>query len=66
MLVAFGELDTFLIAGRVAIGSPALATAKEAVFQVTMAQLDPPLGGDALRSASRRIAGSARRRLLSP
>jgi NADH dehydrogenase len=66
MLVAFGDLDTFLIAGRAAIGSPALAAAKEAIYQVTMAQLDPPLGGDALRSAARRIAGSARRRLLSP
>lgn len=66
MLVAFGDLDTFLIAGRAAIASPALAAAKEAVFQVTMAQLDPPLGGDALRGATRRFVGTARRRLLSP
>jgi NADH dehydrogenase len=66
MLVAFGALDTFLIAGRSVIASPALAAAKEAVFQVTMAQLDPPLGGDALRGAARRFVGSARRRLLSP
>jgi len=66
MLVAFGELDTFLIAGRSVIAAPALAAAKEAVFQVTMAQLDPPLGGDALRGAARRFVGTARRRLLSP
>jgi NADH dehydrogenase len=66
MLVAFGALDTFLIAGRSVIASPALAAAKEAVFQVTMAQLDPPLGGDALRSAAQRFVGTARRRLLSP
>lgn len=66
MLVAFGELDTFLIAGRSVIASPALAAAKEAVFQVTMAQLDPPLGGDAFRGTARRLAGSARRRLFSP
>ena len=66
MLVAFGALDTFLIAGRSVIASPALAAAKEAVFQVTMAQLDPPLGGDALRGAARRFVGTARRRLLSP
>jgi NADH dehydrogenase len=66
MLVAFGELDTFLIAGRSVIASPALAAAKEAVFQVTMAQIDPPLGGDALRGAARRFVGTARRRLLSP
>jgi len=66
MLVAFGELDTFLIAGRSVIASPALAAAKEAIYQVTMAQLDPPLGGDALRGAARRFIGTARRRLLSP
>jgi NADH dehydrogenase FAD-containing subunit len=66
MLVAFGEIDTFLIAGRAVIASPALAAAKEAVFQVTMAQLDPPLAGDALRGAARRFVGTARRRLLSP
>ena len=66
MLVAFGALDTFLIAGRSVIASPALAAAKEAIFQVTMAQLDPPLGGDALRGATRRFVRTARRRLLSP
>jgi NADH dehydrogenase len=66
MLVAFGDLDTFLIAGRSALASPALAAAKEAVFQVTMAQLDPPLGAAALRGAARRVAGVARRGLLSP
>jgi NADH dehydrogenase len=60
MLVALGALDTFLIAGRAVIASPALAAAKETVFQVTMAQLDPPLGGDALRGAARRFVGSAR------
>jgi len=66
MLVAFGALDTFLIAGRSVIASPALAAAKEAVFQVTMAQIDPPLDGGALRGAARRFLGSARGRLLSP
>lgn len=66
MLVAFGAMDTFLIAGRAAIASPALAAAKEAVFQVTMAQLDPPLSGDALRGTARRLIGTAKRRRLSP
>jgi len=66
MLVAFGALDTFLIAGGSVIASPALAAAKEAVFQVTMAQLDPPLGGESLGGAARRLAGAARRRWLSP
>jgi NADH dehydrogenase len=66
MLVAFGELDTFLIAGRSVVASPALAAAKEAVFQVTMAQLDPPIRGESLGGAARRFAGVARRRWLSP
>ena len=66
MLVAFGALDTFLIAGRSVLASPALAAAKEAVFQVTMAQLDPAPGAGALRAAGRRLASSARRRLFSP
>jgi hypothetical protein len=48
------------------IASPALAAAKEAVFQVTMAQIDPPLGRAALGGAARRLVGTARRRLLSP
>jgi NADH dehydrogenase len=43
MLVAFGDLDTFLVSGRSVIASPTLAAAKELVFQVTMAQVDPPL-----------------------
>jgi NADH dehydrogenase len=66
MLVTFGALDTFLVAGRSVIASPTLAAAKEAVYQLTMAQLDPPLGSDALRGAARRFVGTARRRLLSP
>lgn len=66
MLLTFGALDTFLVAGRSVIASPALAAAKEAVYQVTMAQLDPPLDGGALRGAARRFTGAARRRLLSP
>lgn len=66
MLVAFGALDTFLIAGRSVIASPTLAAVKEAVFQVTMAQLDPPLGSESLGDAARRLVGTARRRRLSP
>jgi NADH dehydrogenase len=40
MLVACGDLDTFLITGSRVIASPALAAAKEAVFQVTIAEFD--------------------------
>jgi NADH dehydrogenase len=57
MLVAFGDLDTFMIAGRRVVASPALAAAKEGVYQVTMAQFDPPLGGESLRRLGRRLQG---------
>jgi NADH dehydrogenase len=56
-LVAFGDLDTFLIAGRRVVASPSLAAAKEGVYQVTMAQIDPPRGSESLRGLSRRLQG---------
>lgn len=56
MLVTLGDLDTFLVAGRSIVASPGLAAAKEAVFQVTMAQIDPPVGADALRALASRVA----------
>ena len=49
MLVAFGDLDTFLVSGRSVIASATLAAAKELVFQLTMAQFDPPLAAPLLR-----------------
>jgi NADH dehydrogenase len=55
MLVAFGDLDTFLIAGRRVVASPSLAVAKEGVYQLTMAQFDPPAGGESLRGLGRRL-----------
>ena len=55
MLVAFGDLDTFLIAGRRVVASPSLAAAKEGVYQLTMAQFDPPAGGESLRGLGRRL-----------
>ena len=58
MLVAFGDLDTYLVAGRRVIASPALAAAKEGVLQLTMAQLDPPLGSAQLAGLMRRIGGT--------
>ncbi len=57
MLVAFGDLDTFLVAGRSAIASPAFASAKEAVFQLTMAQIDSPWRPGALQDLSARLSG---------
>ena len=61
MLVAFGDLDTFLVSGRAAIASPTLAAAKEAVFQLTMAQIDPPLHAAPLRALTGRVARAIRR-----
>jgi NADH dehydrogenase len=72
MLVAFGDLDTFLVSGRTVIASPGLAALKEAVFQVTMAEIDPPLNSPALgqmtarlRTAATQLAVPTIRRLLT-
>ena len=59
MLVAFGDLDTFLVAGRRVLASPALAAAKEGIYQLTMAQLDPPLAPATLRAATTRLRRGA-------
>ena len=60
MLVAFGDLDTFLVAGRSVLASTALAAAKESIYQLTMAQLDPPLAPATLRAATNRLRRGAR------
>jgi len=41
VLVAFGDLQTYLVAGRTVVASKALAGAKEGVYQVFMAQMAP-------------------------
>ena len=56
MLVAFGDIDTFLVAGRTAVASPAFAAAKEAVYQLTIAQFDTPLRAGALTDLRHRLA----------
>jgi NADH dehydrogenase len=61
MLVAFGDLDTFLVAGRTVLANPALAAGKEAVYQVTMAQIDPPSSVQAIGQLASRVAGVTRR-----
>jgi NADH dehydrogenase FAD-containing subunit len=61
LLVAFGDLDTFLVAGRSVVASPALAAGKEAVYQVTMAQIDPPSNVQALGELASRVIGVTRR-----
>jgi NADH dehydrogenase FAD-containing subunit len=60
MLVAFGDLDTFLVRSGSVIASPALAVVKEAVFQFTMAEIDPPLDPSALRDLKARLRSTAR------
>jgi NADH dehydrogenase len=64
MLLAFGDLDTFLVAGRTVIASPALAAVKESVYQLTMAQIDSPLRSGAVRSMTTRAAAAAGRLAL--
>ena len=41
MLIAFGDLQTYLVAGRTVLASKALAGAKEGGYQVFMAQMAP-------------------------
>ncbi|MBM4245966.1 MAG: pyridine nucleotide-disulfide oxidoreductase [Deltaproteobacteria bacterium] len=55
MLVSFGDLTTFLAAGKLMIAAPALAAAKEAVFQIVMAQLDGTTRLDALTRLAGRL-----------
>jgi NADH dehydrogenase len=71
MLVAFGDLDTFFVSGRAVVASPGLAALKEAVFQVTMAEIDPPFNAAALgqmtgrlRAAASQLAVSTIRRMV--
>ncbi len=43
ILLSFGDLNTYLIQGQTVIASPLLAAAKEAVYQLQMAQLSAAL-----------------------
>jgi NADH dehydrogenase len=65
LLVAFGDLDTFLVAGRSVVANPALAAGKEAVYQLTMMQLDPPSSLLALGGLAYRVIGVTRRLVAS-
>lgn len=42
MLISFGDITTWLVAGDFVAASPVLATGKEAVYQATMARLASP------------------------
>ena len=55
MLLAFGDLDTYLVVGGLVIAGTALALLKEAVFQMTMAQVDRPTSAVALTALEHRL-----------
>ena len=59
MLISLGDLDTFFVSGDTVIAAPALAALKEAVFQITMAQIDPPTSAGALWAARARLTTAA-------
>ncbi|MDZ7589646.1 MAG: FAD-dependent oxidoreductase [Rubrivivax sp.] len=63
VLIAFGDLDTYMVAGRTVLASQALAGAKEGVFQLFMTQMAPcdvlkslPAVGERLWQSWRRLA----------
>jgi NADH dehydrogenase FAD-containing subunit len=41
-LISFGDLNTYLVLGKIAVASTALSAGKELVYQLNMAQYDPP------------------------
>ena len=64
MLISLGDLDTYLVVGKTVIAGPALAAVKESVFELTMAQIDPPLRPSSLMSLAGRATSSIRELLL--
>ena len=42
-LISLGDIDTYLVLGEWVFAGPALAPAKELIFQANMARLDPPV-----------------------
>jgi hypothetical protein len=63
-LIAFGDLQTYLVAGRTVIASKALAGAKEGVYQVFMAQMAPGSVLTSLPAAAGRLWRSWRQLAL--
>jgi len=64
-LISFGDLSCFLVAGDRALAGPSLGAAKEAVFELVMAQLDAQPWWSRLPRAAAR-ADQAARALLWP
>lgn len=64
VLIAFGDLQTYLVAGRLVVASKALAGAKEGVYQVFMAQRAPGSVLSSLPAAAGRLWRSWRQLAL--
>ncbi len=64
LLIAFGDLQTYLVAGRVVVASKVLAGAKEGVYQLFMSQLEPGGVLTALPAATGRLWQSWRQLAL--
>ncbi len=60
MLVAFGDLDTFLVAETMVLAGTALALLKEGMLQATLAELDPPTDTDAAFALGLRLLSGLR------
>jgi NADH dehydrogenase len=58
-LISFGDLSCFLVSGERFVAAPALAAAKEAVFEIGMAQLDRQERWRAATGAARRLSHAA-------
>jgi NADH dehydrogenase len=58
MLVAFGDLETYLVTNKTVLASKTLAAAKEGVYQLFMAQTAPQVGLHAVPGALRRLRKS--------
>jgi NADH dehydrogenase FAD-containing subunit len=55
VLIAFGDIDTYLVAGQTVLASQALAGAKEGVFQLFMTQMAPCNVMQSLPAAGERL-----------
>lgn len=66
MLISFGDITTWLLAGESVVASPLLAAAKEGVYQATMARLASPKEPLRYTAEVAGRAAMATRRLLLP
>lgn len=64
VLITFGDLQTYLVAGRTVVASKVLAGAKEGVYQVFMAQMTPGGALTSLPAAAGRLWQSWRQLAL--